>query len=81
MVATLNASHIKLMVSVWSKFDRKTEFFRRMSAHGFMLNGTEYYDAWSDRARALFYAFSRKAHFSIGVESLWLDATEVRGHA
>ena len=64
------------MVSVWSRFDKTTTFFQNMSALGHILNGTEYYDAWSDEARDVFYGFSRTAHFSIGVESLWLDATE-----
>jgi alpha-D-xyloside xylohydrolase len=71
------------MVSVWSKFDNKTKFFKQMNQSGFMLNnsvdgthGREYYDAWNPKARELFYQFSRESMFAIGVDSLWLDATE-----
>ena len=47
-----------------------------MAADGCLLNGSNYYDAWSSAARERFYSFSKAAHFAIGVESLWLDATE-----
>jgi hypothetical protein len=40
MVANLSASHMKLMVSVWSKFDLSTSFYKEMSAAGYMINGT-----------------------------------------
>jgi alpha-D-xyloside xylohydrolase len=81
MVSNLTANHLKLMVSVWSKFDTSTTFFANMTAQKYMIGdlggaATNYYDVWSDGARELFYQFSKEAHFSIGVESLWLDATE-----
>ena len=79
MVAELKAEHVQLMVSVWSKFDEKTSFFKDMTASGFMLNGTQYYDAWNAAARERFYGYSKKAMFDIGVEMLWLDATEPEG--
>ena len=44
-----------------------------------VIKGTEYYDAYNPRARELFYQFSKKAHFDIGVDALWLDATEPEG--
>jgi alpha-D-xyloside xylohydrolase len=61
---------------VWSKFDDKTKFSKQMNAEGEMLNGTQYYDAWNPVARQQFYNYSRDAMFSIGVDALWLDATE-----
>ena len=76
MAQLREAHHLKLMVSVWSKFDRKTSFYKAMAADGCLLNGSNYYDAWSSAARERFYSFSKAAHFAIGVESLWLDATE-----
>ena len=74
MVANLTANDLKLMVSVWSKFDPQTKFYKAMDAKGWLLKGTNYYDAWNAEARELFYS-SKDTHFSIGVESLWLDAT------
>jgi hypothetical protein len=34
---------------------------------------------WNSEARALFFNFSSAAHFSIGADALWLDATEPEG--
>lgn len=79
MVANLTSLDLKLMVSVWSKFDTQTSFFKQMDAKGWLLAGSNYYDAWNANARELFYSFSKAAHFDIGVESLWLDATEPEG--
>ena len=36
-------------------------------------------DVWNAEARALFFNFSSEAHFSIGADALWLDATEPEG--
>ena len=44
MVSNLSASHLKLMVSVWSKFDKSTSFYRAMSAAGHLIRGSNYYD-------------------------------------
>jgi alpha-glucosidase (family GH31 glycosyl hydrolase) len=76
MVQELKGIDVDLMVSVWSKFDTKTKFFKNMTVQGQMINGTSYYDAWNPAAREQFYQFSKDAHFSIGVQALWLDATE-----
>jgi len=63
-------------VSVWSKFDEKTSFYKEMKSKGFILSNSTNYDAWSADAQALFYSYSKAAHFSVGVDALWLDATE-----
>lgn len=79
MVTELKRLNLHLMVSVWSKFDEQTTFFKTMAAHGEMLNGSTYYDAWSSEARERFYSFSKTSMFDAGVEALWLDATEPEG--
>ena len=79
MVDTLHAKNIHFMVSVWSKFDKNTSFYADMYKHGHILKGSIYYDPWSESAREMFYQFSKKAHFDINVDSLWLDATEPEG--
>jgi len=76
MVRELHSLSFRFMVSVWSRFDAKTDFFRSMRERGWTLGTSGYYDAWNPQARRLFYNFSKAAHFSIGVDSLWLDATE-----
>ena len=51
MVQELDSMNMQLMVSVWSKYDNKTKFFKDMTSKGQMLNGTVYYDAWNAKAR------------------------------
>jgi len=80
MVRTLHEDYnMRLMVSVWSKFDTSTRFYEQMESQGFMLGTSEYYDPWNPAARAEFYAYSKQAMFDIGVDALWLDATEPEG--
>ena len=40
MVQNLTNINVQLMVSVWSKFDTNTEFYKDMGKKGFMINGT-----------------------------------------
>lgn len=76
MVSELHAMEMRLMVSVWAKFDEETSFYQEMSRKGWLLGGSNWYDAWNPSARDLYYNYSKAAHFSIGVDALWLDATE-----
>eukprot|EP01060_Flectonema_neradi_P008862 TRINITY_DN16334_c0_g1_i13.p1 TRINITY_DN16334_c0_g1~~TRINITY_DN16334_c0_g1_i13.p1 ORF type:complete len:859 (+),score=191.91 TRINITY_DN16334_c0_g1_i13:48-2624(+) len=83
LVKTLNENNFHFMVSVWAKFARKTTFYKEMNESGYMLNestkdpyGTNYYDPFNPAARSLYYNFSNENHFKIGVDALWLDATE-----
>jgi alpha-D-xyloside xylohydrolase len=76
MVQELNSMNMQLMVSVWSKFDKNTIFFKEMEANGQMLGSSVYYDAWNPMARTQFYEYSKQSMFDIGVTCLWLDATE-----
>ena len=76
MIDTLHSSDIHFMVSVWSTFDKNTKFYRQMVDAHALINGSTYMDVWNPKAQELFYKFVREAHFHIGVDSLWLDATE-----
>ena len=76
MVAELHKENFHFMVSVWSRFDASTTFFKDMQAAGHIINGSDYYDPFSASAREMYYNFSKQAHFDIGVDSIWLDATE-----
>merc|ERR1719446_21021 len=76
MVAELRSIDMHLMVSVWSKFDKSTSFWKQMNDKGWILGNSDYYDPFDADARELYYNFSKSAHFSIGVDSLWMDATE-----
>jgi alpha-D-xyloside xylohydrolase len=77
MIQTLHDEFsLSFMVSVWSRFDNTTSFYKEMKANNYLMNGTQWFDAWNPSARSLFFQFLDKAHFSIGADAVWLDATE-----
>ena len=84
MVKQLKEMNLKLMVSVWGKMDNQTALFKALKPAGMILGDTNqshdnWYDAWSTEAQKIYYSICNHSHFSIGVESLWLDATEPEG--
>jgi len=76
MIEQLHALKYHFMVSVWSFFDTKTEFHEIMHSKDFLIPGSLYFDPWNPAARSMFFNFSNENHFKIGVDALWLDATE-----
>jgi alpha-D-xyloside xylohydrolase len=76
MVQELHAAKIHFMVSDWSSFDPKTRFFKNLSQAGALIPDSNYMDPWNPAAGKLYMEFAQEAHFSIGVDALWLDATE-----
>jgi alpha-D-xyloside xylohydrolase len=77
MIQQLHDANIHFMVSVWSRFDTKTKFYKILNDAGVIIaDASEYMDAWDPLARNLFFQFVDEAHFSIGADALWLDATE-----
>lgn len=77
MIQTLHEEYsLSFMVSVWSRFDNTTSFYKEMKEQNYLINGTDWFDAWNPAARALFFRFLDTGHFSIGADAVWLDATE-----
>ena len=79
MVEKLHQNNFNFMVSVWSKFANTTDYYKNMSRDNQLIPNTTYYDPYNPSARTTFYDYSNEGHFKIGVDSLWLDATEPEG--
>eukprot|EP00054_Salpingoeca_dolichothecata_P027116 m.197218 g.197218 ORF g.197218 m.197218 type:complete len:845 (+) comp25869_c0_seq5:185-2719(+) len=79
MVKQLHEMNYHFMVSVWSKFDNGTKCFKAMQDQNYLIPETIWFDPYNPGAREQFYNFSLDSMFSIGVDSLWLDATEPEG--
>lgn len=91
MVDEVHALGARLMLSVWPKFYVTTEHFKEMEAIGAMYmqavkDGVRdwvgpgyvgsFYDAYSGRARALFWD-QMNAHLGgLGIDAWWMDASE-----
>lgn len=76
MVRTLHEENIHFMVSVWPKFDPSTEFYNEFKLHKWLIGKSNQYDATNADARHLYYTYSNISMFSIGVDGLWMDASE-----
>ncbi|MEO6996151.1 MAG: TIM-barrel domain-containing protein, partial [Lacunisphaera sp.] len=55
MVHTLHDEHVRLMLSVWSKIDPKSEVGRQFVAHNFFIPGTQWVDFFNPAAAALYW--------------------------
>ena len=76
MIDKLHAENLHFVISVWSKFEEKTDVSKQMKAESLLIPGTEWFDAFNPKARALYWSNMNKGIFSLGADGWWLDATE-----
>ncbi|ETO13068.1 hypothetical protein RFI_24307 [Reticulomyxa filosa] len=102
MVTELHAMNFKIMVSVWSKFQNTTSFYKIMHNNSELIpgqlkyyfilfclefaqmsnffffggGGEDSFDPYNLNAAAQFYDFVNTSMYAIGVDAIWLDATE-----
>ena len=73
---SLHKMDIRLMLSVWSKIDKRSELGRQMEADGHYIPGTDWIDFFSPEAAAAYWkSFSTKL-VPLGIDAWWQDATE-----
>ena len=90
-IKAIHARNARLMISVWGKFYPGSENFEAMQKNGFLYEMTlrsgfrdwvgpgypyAFYDAFSPKARELFWAQVNRDLFRRGVDAWWMDATE-----
>jgi alpha-D-xyloside xylohydrolase len=78
MVEELHEMNVRLMVSVWGKF-KNGDFLKPLRQAGELMKETIWMDPYNPSTRDDFYGFANQSMFSIGVDALWLDATEPEG--
>ncbi len=76
LTKTLHKKNTRLVVSVWSKFDRKTDVFQDLAKAGGIVGNSEWFDPTNPKAREIYWQHSKKGHFDQGVDGYWQDATE-----
>ncbi|MBR2149891.1 MAG: glycosyl hydrolase family 31 [Prevotella sp.] len=73
---TLHQMDVRLMVSVWSKIDKRSEVGRMMEAEGHYIPGTDWIDFFNeDAAKAYWQQFNQRL-VPLGIDAWWQDATE-----
>lgn len=73
--------HVKLMLSVWPGFGKKTDVYRAMDTAGVLFDeptwaGYKVMDVYNPKAREIFWNYLQKGLFDKGVDAWWMDATE-----
>lgn len=72
----LHQLHVHAMVSVWPNMNRGTEDHTEFEREGLLLNDLCTYDAFSPRARAVYWRQARRELWRDGFDAWWCDSTE-----
>ncbi len=72
----LHAEHLHAMISVWAKFDLRSHNYQAMLQRGFIIPGTDVYDATNPAARDYYWKHLLGKIFAEGWDGFWLDSSE-----
>ena len=76
MMADLHRMNARLMISVWPNMNPGGENWREMRDQGYLLGNQGTYDAFQEKARALYWKQANEGLFSHGIDAWWCDCTE-----
>ena len=73
---SLHSMNLRLMLSVWSKIDKKSELGSMMERDGYYIPGTDWIDFFSPAAAAAYWKNFDERLVTQGIDAWWQDATE-----
>ena len=73
---SLHKMKMRLMVSVWSKIDKRSEVGQQMLASGHYIPNTDWIDFFSEDAANAYWSNFSKRLVPLGIDAWWQDATE-----
>jgi alpha-D-xyloside xylohydrolase len=84
MIDSVHQMNAHIMISVWPNFGNKTAIYKEMESNGLLYGfktwpttpDVKVYDAFSPKARDIYWKYLNKNLFSLGIDGWWLDATE-----
>lgn len=77
MTDSLHAMDMRLMLSVWSKLDPKSEVGAEALKRGYIIPGSEWVDFFNPEAAQYYWTnFSKRLLKPYGIDAWWQDATE-----
>ncbi|EGF90007.1 alpha-xylosidase [Asticcacaulis biprosthecium C19] len=76
LVKDLHGMDMRLMLSVWSKVDRKAELGQAMAARGFYIPDSDWIDFFNPQASAFYWQNQSTRLAALGIDAWWQDATE-----
>ncbi len=96
MIKTLHSQNVKLMISVWPKFNKGFDIYDDLNKENFLFKrniadgrvdwigkgySSTFYDAFNPSARTAFWNLMNKRLYSKGIDAWWMDATEPDMHS
>jgi alpha-D-xyloside xylohydrolase len=72
----LHQENVHAMISVWAKFDLKSNNYQEMRKLGFIIPGADIYDATNPAARDYYWKHLMGVKFAEGWDAFWLDSSE-----
>ena len=73
---TLHQMDIRLMLSVWSKIDKRSVVGQQMERDGYYIPNTDWIDFFNGEAAAAYWKNFRERLVPLGIDAWWQDATE-----
>ena len=73
---SLHRMGLRLMLSVWSKIDKRSEVGQQMEAAHYYIPGTDWIDFFNPQAAAAYWKNFRQRLVPLGIDAWWQDATE-----
>jgi alpha-D-xyloside xylohydrolase len=76
MTAELHRLKVRLMVSIWPHMSKGGANWLEMREKGCLLGNQSTYDAFSEKARQLYWRQANEGLFAHGIDAWWCDCTE-----
>ena len=73
---SLHRMGLRLMLSVWSKIDKRSEVGRQMERDGYYIPNTDWIDFFNPEAAAAYWRNFSERLVPLGIDAWWQDATE-----
>lgn len=76
LMAELHRMNARLMISIWPNMNPGSDNWREMRDEGCLLGNQGTYDAFDEKARALYWKQANEGLFAHGIDAWWCDCTE-----
>jgi alpha-D-xyloside xylohydrolase len=76
MMTELHRLNTRLMISIWPIMKSGGDNWREMREQGCLLDNQATYDAFQEKARALYWKQANEGLFRHGIDAWWCDCTE-----
>ena len=75
-IQKLHDEHVHTIISVWAVLDKNSDTYKQMLADGYVIPGSDDYDATDPKARDEYWKLLVGKMFAQGWDGFWLDSAE-----